>query len=155
METCTVWQGAAAGHWLSEPLWETISMQLRACFFQQEQEQVVMHACWLGPGINKLCMSPQVVLSPHLYPPTITKATFLGAALWQQCQSAFGHLYTRGYCYQGKCTQFPVVIGETGSFMADWKDRQWLDDFSQFVTAQVSASALCGEGHVLYLPPLL
>eukprot|EP00878_Enallax_costatus_P023562 GHUV01025063.1.p1 GENE.GHUV01025063.1~~GHUV01025063.1.p1 ORF type:complete len:271 (+),score=63.78 GHUV01025063.1:645-1457(+) len=84
----------------------------------------------------------RVVFSPHVYPPTITKATFLGDSLWQQCQIAFGYLQTRGYCdSNGKFRVFPVVIGETGSFMTDSKDNQWLLDFADFVNARGGARA--------------
>ena len=35
---------------------------------------------------------PQVVITPHVYPPTITHATFLGEQLWEQCNTSFGYL---------------------------------------------------------------
>jgi hypothetical protein len=76
-------------------------------------------------------------MSPHVYPPSITKATFLGDALWQQCSIAFGYLQTQGYCNDGKCTVFPVIIGETGSFLSEWSDKQWMADFADFINAQV------------------
>lgn len=87
-----------------------------------------------------------MVFSPHVYPPTITKATFLGDSLWQQCQIAFGYLQTRGYCNNGECRVFPVVVGETGSYMTDYKDNQWLLDFADFINARVSAILLGLEG---------
>jgi len=31
-------------------------------------------------------------MTPHVYPPTITKSTFLGNQLWEQCRVAFGYL---------------------------------------------------------------
>jgi hypothetical protein len=66
-------------------------------------------------------------MSPHVYPPSITKNTFLGVTLWQQCAIAFGYLENKGYCrWPGYCRQFPIVIGETGSFLHDSKDRQWM-----------------------------
>lgn len=68
-------------------------------------------------------------------------ATFLGDSLWQQCQIAFGYLQTRGFCYNGDCRVFPVVVGETGSFMTDATDNQWLLDFADFVNARVSAQS--------------
>lgn len=37
-----------------------------------------------------------VVFSPHLYPPSITMATFLGTTLWEQCRTSFGYLQTDG-----------------------------------------------------------
>ncbi len=55
-----------------------------------------------------------------------------------QCAIAFGYLQTRGYCNSnGRCRQFPVVVGETGSFMKDKTDVQWLTDFADFVAARV------------------
>lgn len=66
-------------------------------------------------------------MSPHVYPPSVTKSTFLGDTLWQQCALAFGYLENRGYCkWQGNCRKFPVVIGETGSFLHDANDKQWM-----------------------------
>jgi hypothetical protein len=41
---------------------------------------------------------PQVVFTPHAYPPSITQGTFLGTALWEQCRTAFGYLQTEGAC---------------------------------------------------------
>jgi hypothetical protein len=36
-------------------------------------------------------------------------------------------LQNKGYCkWDGKCRKFPVVIGETGSFLHDYNDRQWM-----------------------------
>lgn len=35
-------------------------------------------------------------MTPHVYPPTITKATFLGTTLWDQCYKAFGYLQVCG-----------------------------------------------------------
>jgi hypothetical protein len=40
---------------------------------------------------------------------------------------AFTCLQNKGYCkWDGKCRRFPVVIGETGSFLHDDQDRQWM-----------------------------
>ncbi|WIA18743.1 hypothetical protein OEZ85_003433 [Tetradesmus obliquus] len=85
------------------------------------------------PYVNK------VVMSPHVYPPSVTKASFLGDSLWQQSSIAFGYLQTQGYCNDGKCTVFPVVIGETGSFLSDWSDKQWMADFADFINARGGA----------------
>lgn len=70
----------------------------------------------------------------------MTKGVFLGDTLWQQSHAAFGYLQTQGYCSnQGSCKKFPVVIGETGSFLADDKDRQWMADFGDYVQARGGA----------------
>lgn len=100
----------------------------------------------------------QVVVSPHVYPPSITGATFLGQDLWAQCQMAFGYLQGPGYCTESAaqpvtssqagpntCSVFPVVIGETGSAFATDTDKQWLQDFADFLNAEVCARvAVCG-----------
>jgi hypothetical protein len=39
-----------------------------------------------------------VVITPHVYPPSITGATFLGKDLWDQSRVAFGYLQGPGYC---------------------------------------------------------
>jgi hypothetical protein len=83
---------------------------------------------------------PQVVLTPHVYPPSITGATFLGTALWDQCRIAFGYLQSSGACPNGAgepCRRFPIVIGEFGSSFESDADKQWLRDFAEFMNAEV------------------
>lgn len=81
--------------------------------------------------------SCQVVVTPHVYPPSITMATFLGTALWEQCRASFGYLQTTGYCTSEGCTKFPVLIGEVGSAFETSTDKQWLQDFADFLNAEV------------------
>lgn len=64
-------------------------------------------------------------------------ATFLGTTLWDQLRTAFGYLQTQGYCAGGQCKQFPVIIGEVGSALETDTDKQWLQDFADFINAQV------------------
>jgi hypothetical protein len=47
---------------------------------------------------------------------------------------------TKGYCpwYGKPCRTFPVVIGETGSFMHDSKDITWMN-----VSCQLQLAAVC------------
>lgn len=78
------------------------------------------------------------IISPHVYPPTITGATFLGADLWAQCNTAFGYLQSTGFCDAGVCTKLPVLVGETGSAMVAATDVQWLQDFAEYLSATVS-----------------
>jgi len=107
-------------------------------------------ACaWPGPPFTFLSLTPpatpppqQVVITPHVYPPTITHATFLGQTLWDQCNTSFGYLQTQGFCVDGECTQFPVLIGETGSAFEADQDKEWLRDFADFINAQVGAALL-------------
>jgi hypothetical protein len=86
----------------------------------------------------------QVVITPHVYPPSITMATFLGATLWDQCRSAFGYLATQGYCPGGGagCRRFPLLIGETGSAYETDADKEWLRDFADFINAEVRGLVL-------------
>jgi hypothetical protein len=83
-----------------------------------------------------------VIITPHVYPPTITGNTFLGAELYGQCRTAFGYLQTTGYCTGGACTRWPVLVGETGSAMSNPTDVQWLNDFAEYVHARVSAGVV-------------
>jgi hypothetical protein len=79
----------------------------------------------------------QSVITPHVYPPSITMATFLGTALWEQCRVSFGYLQSEGYCTSERCTRFPIVIGELGSAFETASDKQWLQDFADFANAEV------------------
>eukprot|EP00775_Hariotina_reticulata_P012217 gene12217-12355_t len=56
----------------------------------------------------------------------------VGKAYWDK---------TKGYCQGTHCVTFPVVVGETGSFMADQRDTQWLLDFADFLQAKGGARA--------------
>jgi hypothetical protein len=80
----------------------------------------------------------QAIFSPHLYPPSITMSTWLGEALWKQSQVAFAYLQSPGYCNGRGCTQFPILVGETGSAYKEESDKTWLRDFADFAFARVS-----------------
>jgi hypothetical protein len=83
----------------------------------------------------------QSIISPHLYPPSITKSTWLGEALWKQSNTSFGYLQSTGYCLSnGWCMKFPVVVGETGSAYTERDDKTWLRDFADFANAEVRIS---------------
>lgn len=69
-----------------------------------------------------------VIISPHMFPPSITYTTQAqtGAALWAQVYSSFGYLQeTR---YEGH--KFPIVLGETGSTFASAVDNATMEDLS-------------------------
>src|SRR5204863_6312911 len=72
----------------------------------------------------------QIVISPHVYPPSVTHASndFQGEGLWNRMNSSFGYLTQQGY--EGKV--FPVAIGEFGSFFRESKDIQSLNDMTQY-----------------------
>lgn len=58
---------------------------------------VATHCCLPAcPCVLCWPFHPQVVFTPHLYPPSITMATFLGTTLWEQCRTSFGYLQTDG-----------------------------------------------------------
>lgn len=99
-----------------------------------------------APFFRELLTKPYVgktVITPHVYPPSITRATFLGTTLWDQCRVSFGYLQGPGFCPGGgaPCRVFPVVIGETGSAFEQDADKQWLSDFADFINAQGAAAA--------------
>uniref|UniRef100_A0A383VFK3 Glycoside hydrolase family 5 domain-containing protein n=1 Tax=Tetradesmus obliquus TaxID=3088 RepID=A0A383VFK3_TETOB len=83
----------------------------------------------------------KAVFSPHLYPPTITMSTWLGKALWEQSNLAFGYLQSTGYCNGRGCTQFPILVGETGSAYKEETDKVWLQDFADYAFARGAAAA--------------
>jgi hypothetical protein len=68
-------------------------------------------------------------------------STWLGEALWKQSQVAFGYLQSPGYCNGNGCTQFPILVGETGSAYKEENDKKWLQDFADFAFARVRAAA--------------
>nr|QOL01204.1 putative extracellular protein TR9_013c [Trebouxia lynnae] len=83
----------------------------------------------------------QVVASPHVYPPSITKAhdKYTGSALFNRLSLSFGYLNKQGYCSRsnpGNCHRFPVVIGETGTNFALQADQQQMADFALYLNNQ-------------------
>lgn len=109
-------------------------------------------------GLESVLLSPmicfvsmQVVISPHLYPPSITKSTWLGANLWKQSNTSFAYLQYRGFCEAEHCTKFPIVIGEAGSALDSTKqdDSVWLQDFANFVMAKVSSRLMAALFRIL------
>jgi len=91
------------------------------------------------PFFAKLVTKPyasRVVISPHLYPPSISTHHELdvvtGAGLRKRLDNSFGYLSTTGFCPGGgaPCRKFPVVIGETGSKFTDPLDVRMMADFA-------------------------
>lgn len=97
-------------------------------------------------AIAALLSHMQSIISPHLYPPSITKSTFLGEKLWKQSNTSFGYLQSKGFCdTNNRCYKFPIVIGETGSAFKEEDDKTWLMDFAAFAMARVSGHACRGS----------
>ncbi|MBA2727273.1 MAG: cellulase family glycosylhydrolase [Parachlamydiaceae bacterium] len=76
----------------------------------------------------------QVVISPHVYPPSVTGAgqNFTGAGLYNRLTNSFGYLTQPGYC-SGSCKTFPVAIGEFGSRFTEPNDVQSLEDIAKYL----------------------
>eukprot|EP00882_Tetradesmus_deserticola_P019270 GHRQ01020731.1.p1 GENE.GHRQ01020731.1~~GHRQ01020731.1.p1 ORF type:complete len:174 (+),score=52.83 GHRQ01020731.1:22-522(+) len=68
-------------------------------------------------------------------------STWLGVELWKQSSVSFGYLQSPGYCNGRGCTQFPVLVGETGSAYTTDSDKTWLRDFADFAFARGAAAA--------------
>lgn len=87
------------------------------------------------PFFNELLKKPylnRVIISPHLYGPTISKDNdfYKGKGLWNRLNNSFGELYQRGYCHEGRCKKFAVVLGEFGSFFNDQRDIDYYNDMA-------------------------
>jgi hypothetical protein len=77
----------------------------------------------------------QVVLSPHVYGPSVTGATanYSGSGLYNRLSSSFGNLAKTGYCVGSTCHQFPIAIGEFGSEFTATGDLQFLQSFASYL----------------------
>ena len=73
-------------------------------------------------------------MAPHLYGPSITHMTsgYSGQALIDTINLSVGYLNKQGYCYQGKCTTWPIIVGETGSSLQDPGDTQFYTTLQQY-----------------------
>jgi hypothetical protein len=76
----------------------------------------------------------QVVISPHVYPPSVTHETqnFTGKGLYNRLSNSFGYLTQPGYC-SGSCKTYPVAIGEFGSRFTEANDIQSMKDFAKYL----------------------
>jgi len=110
------------------------------------------------PFFEKMMTKPYVnniVISPHIYPPSISThnepEVVLAPGLFSRLDASFGYLTKRGFCPAGMaqptpaqlaaavpgvpaspgCKTFPVVYGETGSKFDRALDVQMLDDFAK------------------------
>ena len=80
----------------------------------------------------------QVVVAPHIYPPSISKATsdYAGSGLYNRLTKSFGSLNKAGYCLSDgtTCHQFALAIGETGTAFTDALDTPAMADFAKWLT---------------------
>ncbi len=92
-----------------------------------------------NPFFQALLTKPylnQVVISPHVYPPSVTNAStnYSGAGLYNRLSSSFGYLTQQGYCTAGNpCKVFPVAVGEFGSKFTDARDLQSMPDIAAYL----------------------
>eukprot|EP00891_Asterochloris_glomerata_P009180 jgi/Astpho2/9180/fgenesh1_pg.00137_%23_8_t len=78
----------------------------------------------------------QVVIAPHVYPPSITNNPNLpasGPELYMQLSRSFGYLNTVGYCFEGHCHRFPIIVGETGSLFETQADVNSMYDIMDYM----------------------
>lgn len=73
----------------------------------------------------------QVVISPHVYGPSISDTTNddAGTALWTRLSQSFGYLNLEGY--GGHI--FPIAIGEFGTTFAQTTDQVLFADFARYL----------------------
>ncbi|KAK9838511.1 hypothetical protein WJX81_004175 [Elliptochloris bilobata] len=93
------------------------------------------------PFFNALLGKPylnSIIVSPHVYPPSVSKATwgYTGPDLWRKMTTSFGYLNQRGYGGH----RFPVIIGETGSYLATGTDIASMQDIFQYLRADGGAA---------------
>jgi Cellulase (glycosyl hydrolase family 5) len=98
-----------------------------------------------NPFFQTLLTKPyvnQVVISPHVYPPSVTNASanFSGTGLWNRLDQSFGYLTKTGYCNSQTCKLFPVAIGEFGSRFTDSRDLDFLKDFALYLNNNGAAA---------------
>lgn len=107
-----------------------------------------------NPFFQALMQKPylnQVVISPHVYPPSVTGASnnYYGTGLWNRLSSSFGYLTQTGYCSgAGTCKVFPAAIGEFGSRFTDSRDLQTMPDLASYLNNTGSAA----DGKHRYIP---
>lgn len=75
----------------------------------------------------------QVVISPHVYPPSVTHAAdnYTGEGLYKRLSDSFGYLTQEGFC-RGICKTFPVAVGEFGSRFEDSDDLDSMRDIANY-----------------------
>lgn len=100
------------------------------------------------------------MISPHVYPPTITGATvgYSGASLNARLSTAHGYLNkSPGFCSDaGACKTFPIAVGEFGTRLLDARDLLMMPQARRAVChccillgmGIVSLNGLCTTDHL-------
>ena len=79
----------------------------------------------------------QLIAIPHVYGPSVSLAQsgFSGARLYQMLSNSMGYLNKQGYCHNGICQKFPVVLGETGFDPSNSGDRAFISSLTNYINA--------------------
>eukprot|EP00879_Flechtneria_rotunda_P026086 GHRR01027770.1.p1 GENE.GHRR01027770.1~~GHRR01027770.1.p1 ORF type:complete len:189 (-),score=43.53 GHRR01027770.1:148-714(-) len=92
-----------------------------------------------NPFFKALLKKPyrkRVVISPHVYGPSVSHADdkYAATGSFKMLDTTFGYLTKQGYCVAPTdCQRFPVAIGEFGSRFSDPKDLEHLNDFADYL----------------------
>lgn len=82
-------------------------------------------------AILKKPYANNIVISPHMYGPSISKnpRAHKNPILKERMYHSFVYLHKKGYCSASKCKKFPIVIGEFGSMFKLKEDLEHLAAF--------------------------
>ncbi len=79
----------------------------------------------------------QVIVAPHVLPPSISGNNATGQALFTRLSTSFGYLNYQGFCANiaasYNCKNFPVMIGSFGSALTSPLDVQFMNDLSDYL----------------------
>eukprot|EP00890_Picochlorum_soloecismus_P002424 jgi/Picsp_1/3182/NSC_06022-R1_glycoside hydrolase len=77
----------------------------------------------------------RVILSPHVYPASVTYhfETSSGEALYDRLTTSFGSKTKDGYCNDGQCHRFGVIIGDFGSKFENEDDIESMRDTALYM----------------------
>jgi aryl-phospho-beta-D-glucosidase BglC (GH1 family) len=98
-------------------------------------------------AIVKKPYANNVVISPHIYPPSISThnepEVVLAPGLFTRLDNSFGYLTKTGFCPTagGPCKLYPVVYGETGAKFDKELDVKFLEDFARYMTTSTDGHA--------------
>ena len=79
----------------------------------------------------------QLVAIPHVYGPSVSLAQsgYSGVQLYQMLSNSFGYLNKQGYCHNGNCQKFPVILGETGFDPTNSGDSAFIASLANYINA--------------------
>lgn len=92
----------------------------------------ISDANWFFDAVVKKPYKDRVIVSPHMYGPSIAMndRAHAGEKLRRRMWDSYGYLYDVGY--KGK--RFPIVLGEFGTFFRDPRDRIFFRDLARHWT---------------------